>query len=312
MQEDERGELEWGRTARPERERSTRQHTQRVLHGFARLLNAKTDEIALTRSTTEGMNAVLWGIDWQPGDRVLTTGLEHEAVLVPLSRLERRHQVKIERVDIGVGLPSQVLEAFERALEHPTRLIAISHVAYTTGAVLPLAELTELAHRNGVLVAVDAAQAAGALPIDMESSGVDFYALPGQKWLCGPEGMGALYVAERHWDALHATYGGFESIENAGADPADFAPRAGARRFELGHNYPPLYVGMSTSFRWLEEIGWEWIHARIAHLSAYAAEVLAELPEVTTVLPVGQARGLVSAKLDGADTEAVAERLIAQ
>jgi L-cysteine/cystine lyase len=310
MARESRWELERGRSTLPDRSPTLRESAAALREKYARLVNASPDEIALTRSTTDGVNIGLWGIEWEPGDRVLTSNLEHEGVLVPLWHLERRGRITVERVDVGVGLPSQVMDAFERALATPARMIAISHVAYSTGAVFPLKELVELAHRKGTLVLVDAAQSIGAMPIDLPALGADFYAMPGQKWLCGPEGMGALYVPERHWDTLHSTYGGFGSLEPMGTDPTPFALGAGARRFEMGHNYTPLYEGQIASLDWLEETGWDWVHARNAHLSAYCAEVLSQVPGVEPFLPVGAPQGLVSVEVEGVHAAEVAPRLV--
>jgi L-cysteine/cystine lyase len=160
---------------------------------FARLLGADVGEIALTHHTTEGMNIATWGLNWQPGDEIVATTHEHEAGLLPAYAAARRFGLGVRVVDAS-GSADTVAAAVTAAISPRTRLVILSHVTFTTGAVLPVQAITEAAHRQGALVAVDGAQSAGAIPVDVHALGVDFYAVPGQKWLCGPEGVGALYV----------------------------------------------------------------------------------------------------------------------
>ena len=233
---------------------------------FARLVKADPAQIALTHHTTEGMNIVAHGLTWQPGDEVITTTSEHDGGLLPLYVLRQRYGVTLKLVDLT---PGDVLAQLEAAFTPHTRLLVFSHVTWNTGLRLPLSELVALAHRHYALTLVDGAQSAGAIPLDLPASGVDFYALPGQKWLCGPEGTGALYVRHDRLSLLGLTFAGYSSIEESGYDLTGyFMPAKGARRYEVGSIYRPGVKGMIANLDWLEQtVGWEWIHARIEHLA---------------------------------------------
>jgi L-cysteine/cystine lyase len=282
---------------------------------FARLLGADADEIALTHHTTEGMNIATWGLNWQPGDEILVTNLEHEGALLPAYVAARRLGVDVRVADLGLGDdPEAVLAALDANLTPRTRLLSISHVSWSTGACLPLAEIVELAHRKGTLVAVDGAQSAGAIPIDVHALGVDFYAIPGQKWLCGPEGMGAFYVRRDRISLLRPTYVGFFSLR----DPeswtlsGDVLFADGAKRYEIGSLFRPGLHAMLASLTWIsEKAGWEWAFKRIQELAGEARELLATLPGATVYTPPTHA-GLVSFTVEGLDPLATVEALSAQ
>lgn len=282
---------------------------------FARLLGAGVDEIALTHHTTEGMNIATWGLNWQPGDELLVTNLEHEGGIIPAYVAAQRFGVDVRVADLGPGSdPGAVLEALDAALTPRTRLLSISHVSWSSGACLPLAEIVALAHQRGALVAVDGAQSAGAIPLNLHTLGADFYAVPGQKWLCGPEGVGAFYVRRDRISLLRPTFVGFLSLR----DPeswtlsGDYLLAEGAKRYEVGSVFRPGLFAMRASLRWLEEsVGWEWAHTRIQALAERASELLGALPGVTIHTPSAHA-GLTTFTIDGLDPVAAVEVLRAQ
>jgi len=171
-------------------------------------------------------------------------------------------------------------------------------------------------------VAVDGAQAAGAIPVDVHGLDIDFYAVPGQKWLCGPEGVGALYVRKTCLSALTPTYIGafalrdFEAIDLTGY----FLPAPDARRYEQSSVYWPALYGMQESLRWLEEdIGWSWLFARTAAITARCRTMLSELPGVTLHTPhtahtqaQAQQGSLTAFSVAGLEAQATATRLSEQ
>src|SRR5450759_3508343 len=175
---------------------------EEALAGVAAVMVADPADIALTHSTTEGINLVLGAVPWRDGDRVVTTTHEHAGVLAPLIWLRDRLGVELELLNIGDALDDDLtVEAFAHALERPTRAVVLSHVLWTTGAVLPVDRIGRLGRSAGATVLVDGAQAAGAIPVILDDLGVDAYAMPAQKWLLGPEGMGALWVRRSFADA---------------------------------------------------------------------------------------------------------------
>jgi L-cysteine/cystine lyase len=277
----------------------------------ARLVSANPTEVALTHHTTEGMNIVAHGLDWQPGDEIVTTTSEHEGGLLPVYVLRQRHGVVVKVIDIS---PDEVVAQLEAAITPRTRLLVFSHVTWNTGTRLPLTDIVAMAHRHHVLTLVDGAQSAGAIPLDLPASGVDFYALPGQKWLCGPEGTGALYVRKDRLGQVAPTFVGFFTLDSVKAYDftGNFLPvRGEARRFEVGTIYRPGIKAMAANLAWLEEtIGWEWIYARIEHLAEYARQALSTLPGAVILTPPGPQAGLVTFNVEGLDPARTVPKLL--
>jgi L-cysteine/cystine lyase len=258
---------------------------------LAALIGADADEVALTHSATEGIDIVVWGLDWQPGDEVVTTSVEHRGVLVPVRQLGARRNVAVNVANVGSGGAGQSVAAIEASLTPKTRLVALSHVSFSTGACLPIQQIAELAHAAGAMIVVDGAQAVGALPVDVHALGVDFYAFPGQKWLCGPEGTGGLYVRRDRQTQLGSTFVGTRS-----ATP-------GAGRYEWGTLFRPGMHGLQAALAWFDAIGRDAIFARTAELATYCYSRVAALPGVELVTPEDARAGLVHIRLPGEDLD---------
>jgi len=263
----------------------------------AATLVADPADVALTHSTTDGMNLVVSALPWAIGDRVVTSSHEHPGGLGPLWALRERFGVEIEVVDIGDGGDADaVVTGFARALERPARALVVSHVLWTTGAVLPVARLGALARDAGAVSVIDGAQSAGAIPFVLEDLGVDAYAVPGQKWLLGPEGMGALWVRRGLADAVTPATAGYLSY----AVPAAGTLHPGARRFESGGFHRPSVTGFARSLGWLSMyVGLPWAQARAAGLAAAAHDRLAAIPGVRMVSPRSALGTLVTFRIDG-------------
>jgi selenocysteine lyase/cysteine desulfurase len=230
--------------------------------GYAKVLGCDRSEVALTGSTTDGVNTVIAGLDLRPGDEILTTDEEHPGLLAPLGRARRRHGITVRAVPFA-ELAGEVSST--------TRLVACSHVSWVSGRIMDVPGLVA----SGVPVLLDAAQAIGAVPVDVKALGCDFYAASGQKWLCGPEGSGCLYVRPDRLDELLVPWPGYGSV----ADPAralEFEPKEGVGR--LDHGFP---AGMRSawalaSLAVLADAGWDWVHDRAATLAVSLADRLAE------------------------------------
>jgi len=275
----------------------------------AAILAADPDRVALTHAATEGMDIATWAIDWKPGDRVVTSSLEHAGGLGPLWAIRERLGVELVVADIGRGEdPEAILAAFERAIAPGTRLVSLSHVTWATGAVLPIRRIAELAHSRGALVAVDGAQSVGAMPVSVDELGVDFYAVPGQKWLLGPEGTGAVYCARSVMDRPRLTFGSYWSFESIDLE-AQGALWPDARRFDAAGFHGPSVQGLARSAAWLSMfVGLPWVHDRIATLAGTAADMLADVPGVEVLTPRGNMAGLVTFRIAGwGSTEALRE-----
>ena len=277
--------------------------------GVAAVMGTDVSSVALTHTTTDGMNAATLGLDWRPGDRVVTTRSEHPGGIGPLYALRDRGIAELTLVDAGDdGDDERTLAAFDAAIVPGTRLVSVSHVTWTTGAVLPLAAIAEIAHARCALVLVDGAQAAGAIPVRFDDLGVDLYALPAQKWLLGPEGMGALVVGPRALELTPALAGwrSFERVDGQGT--ADWWPDA--RRFESSNFHRPSVVGMARSIGWLSMfVGLDFVYGRGMTMAGRAADRLAAIPGVTVVTPRDRMATLISFRIAGWSAGAVLEEL---
>jgi L-cysteine/cystine lyase len=276
---------------------------------LAALLATDLDTIALTHSTSDGMNAVVAALPWRAGDRVLTTQHEHPGGLGPLIAVRDRFGVEIGYVDIGDGEDAdRTVAAFRDALDARTRAVVFSHVLWTTGAVLPVDRIAAAARDAGAAVIVDAAQSVGAIEVRPDELGVDALAMPGQKWLLGPEGMGGLWAGERAWEWIPAAGGwfAFESIDRFGV--AAWQPNA--RRFEPTNFHRPSVTGLARSLGWLAmSVGLPWAFERGPRMARGAAARLAAIPGVTVVTPREQMASLVSFRIAGWTAEAAYEEL---
>ena len=266
----------------------------------AAVLVADQDDIALEHSATDGMNVGLHGLDWAPGDRIVTTRHEHAAATAPLAVLRDRYGVDVDFLDLGDTLDEGgMLEAFDRAIDDRTRAIVISHVLWTTGAVMPVRAIADLAHARGALALVDGAQSAGAIPVDLEATGADLYAIPGQKWLLGPEGTGAVAVTRATRDRLapsHASWFTYERLEADGSGQ----PWASGRRYDTVGFHRPSVLGFARSIGWLSMfVGLAWIHERGTRLAAWAHDRLSAIPGVEVLTPRDRMATLVTFRIAG-------------
>ena len=181
-------------------------------------------------------------------------------------------------VDVGPSrAEAEILDAFDAAIDERTRLVAVSHVLWATGRVLPIARIAELAHARGAVLAVDGAQAAGAIPVDVAALGADLYAISAQKWLLGPEGMGALAVAPAVARPARPIVGRSLHVRvgRLGRDGGSLARRPRVR--ELNFHRPSI-VGMARSIGWLSMfVGLDWVYERGPEMAAHAADRLAAI-----------------------------------
>ncbi len=282
----------------------------RARETFAGVIGCDPAELALTHSTTAGVNIAAMGLEWQPGDRLITALAEHPAELNPAAVLKQRRGVEVVATEIGLPGVDPVA-ALEAALDQGgARAVLLSHVCWTTGIVLPVCELADAAHRAGAALIIDAAQGAGEVPVDVKALDVDAYACSGQKWLCGPSGTGALYVRADRLDDFRLTFAGYGS-GTAARDLSSFEVTEGARRFEAITLHGPSIEALRVGLEWLggEEVGFPWAHERIAALGRRCHDALSALPGVTAPVPVGDIAGLVSFTVAGMDPPKVTAAL---
>jgi L-cysteine/cystine lyase len=208
---------------------------QRLREKLAAVIGAPPERLALTSSTTDGCNVVLAGLNLGPNDEVVTTDSEHPGLLAPLHTTGATVRI----AEVTTRPTSDALDVILAAVTPRTRLIALSHVIWTTGQVMPVHELRAA---SGLPLLVDGAQSVGA--IDVEVGELDFYTVSGQKWLCGPESTGALYVREP--ESLQVAFPSFlsqQSIERDGT----YVPTEAAARFDTGWVATPALAGLDVA-----------------------------------------------------------------
>ncbi|HET8555913.1 MAG TPA: aminotransferase class V-fold PLP-dependent enzyme [Gaiellaceae bacterium] len=253
---------------------------ERIRAGIAAVLGTSADLVALTDSTTRGCQIVVTGLGLSADDEVVTTDQEHFGLIGPLHASGAR--VVVAEADE---------EALLAAVTPRTRLIAVSHVLWTTGRRLDLARLRP---PDGPPLLVDGAQSAGAIPVDL--AGADYYTVSAQKWLCSVDQSGALFVRdpERWQVALPGMY-----AQQSHAPDGSFVPKDGARRFDSGWMGGPLLAGLEAALG----VHPEWRYDGAAAAAARCRTLLEPLVEVVT--PAGHST-LVAFHPSGSPTELVA------
>jgi L-cysteine/cystine lyase len=282
-------EAERGRWGRPYFDEIMELAT-RLRANYAEVLGCDATEVALTGSTTDGVNTVLSALELRPGDEIVTSDEEHPGLLAPLGRARHLYGVSIRVVPFD-----QVADS----VGADTRLIACSHVSWVGGRVADVAALAA----SDVPVLLDAAQALGAIPVDVRNLGCDYYACSGQKWLCGPEGSGCLYVRPERLGEMVIPWPGYGSLADP-TRPLELEPAEGAAR--LDHGFP---TGMRSAWALasldvLRRAGWDWVHERAAELAARLATRLRELG-----LEVAQRGRSTLVSWAAADAQAEVQRL---
>jgi cysteine desulfurase/selenocysteine lyase len=265
-------------------------------------------EIVFVRNTTEAINLVAqsWGPAFlEPGDEVLISVLEHHSNIVPWQLLRDRIGIRlvVAPIDTTGGLD---LAGFEARLSPRTRLVAITHVANATGAVVPVEAIVQLAHRRGAKVLIDGSQAAPRLPVDVQALGCDFYALTGHK-VYGPTGIGALYGRWEMLSAMPPWQGGGEMILNVTFDKTEY--QEPPHRFEAGTPDISGAIGLGAAIDFIEELGRDNILEHEEALTGYGVDRLSRIPGLR-LLDAGQRRlGILSFDLEGVHPHDVAQIL---
>jgi L-cysteine/cystine lyase len=275
----DRADVEEGRMGHKvfERMLDSRARTRSV---FAGVLGCDPSELALTHSTTAGVNIAVMGLDWQPGDRLITAQAEHPAELNPAAVLKQRRGVEVVATEIGLPGVDHVGALVAALDEGGARAVLLSHVCWTTGLVMPVRDLAQAAHQAGAVLIIDAAQGAGEVPVDVRALDVDAYACSGQKWLCGPSGTGALYIRPDRMEDFQITFAGY-GAGKAARDCSTFEVTPGAGRFEAITLHGPSLDALRVGLEWLQG------------------------DEVGLLAPAEGIAGLVSFNVDGMEPEKV-------
>lgn len=242
----------------------------------ADLLKVSNEEIALTHNTTEGMNLIARSFDLQPGDEVILADHEHTSGRVCWEVFQESKGVKLVRPTLPI-LPKtveEVVDVYRKAITPKTKIISMCHIVNTNGMILPVKEVSKMAHEKGILVAVDGAQSAGMFELDLHDLGCDFYTASAHKWLFAPKGIGVFYAKEESQHHLKPLIvcRGYEDTS--------------IRRLENYNtrNLPEL-LGLGAAVEFINQIGIKKIHQRSYELKNYFRTKIEENPAFNLKTP---------------------------
>lgn len=246
----------------------------------------KKEELAFISTATEGINIIINGLPLKPGDEIITSTHEHVALNVPLlhKMKTRGIVIKLFEPDIENGMGN--VNRIEKLMTRRTRLIFTSHITCTTGQILPVKEIGELAKSRGVWYALDGVQALGNMPLNLEDTHVDFYAVSGHKWLLGPRRTGVLYVRESLLDTLTPSIVGAYSNKLNDIKRGLFELQPSAQRYEYGTQNDALFFGLESALEFNALIGSRTIWRHNKELSEMFYHGLEKIPEVEILSPL--------------------------
>jgi len=268
---------------------------------FAKLIKAKPNEIAFVENTSVGLNIAANVLHYPPGAKIVTTDLEYPSVVYPW--LRKSLGVKVHYVKNVDG--KILLEDMEKAIDNKTVAVAVSHVEYVNGCRHNLRALSEIAHKHGAYLIVDAIQSAGAMQIDVKKDDVDFLTTACYKWLLSPSGAGYLYVKEELIEEFEPPFVGWASVKPEVFETIDFWDiwnlklSETANRFEVGSSSFISLIGTTEALKMLLNFGIENIEKRILKLTDHLIEAIKNLGLKLQTPEEAQYRsGIVLSKID--------------
>ncbi len=259
---------------------------------------ASQREVVFTRNATEGINlvAATFGRERvRAGDQVVISAMEHHSNIVPWQLLCERAGARLVVAPID-DRGELLLDELERRLDGPVKLLAVSHMSNALGTVNPMAEIVAMAHRYGVPVLVDGAQAAYHMAVDVQALDCDFYVATGHK-LYGPTGIGVLYGKEALLRSMPPYMGGGDMIESVTFERSTW--NALPYKFEAGTPHIVGVIGLGVALDYIGAIGFDAITAHEQSLTAYATEALSAIPGVRLIGQASRRASILSFVMDG-------------
>ena len=290
----------------PDVRESGKQIDLQTQEAVAGLLNVSSDEILLTANTTTGLNNVLNGLPWRGGDEIITCSLEHASILLPSYHLRKSRDVVTRVLQLAPGEPhDSILSKVEAALTERTRMVFFSHIEYSTGLRMPVEGIRALTKDRDVWMLIDGAQAAGHIPLDLRAIDCDFYSIPGQKWLLGPDETGALYVRQSMIPEIQPVDIGYETALEYDREGGYVPNSDKIEKLLVSTASAPMHAGFLEGIRFVKDVGVAAIESRNISLATALKTGLAPLSGITIQSPIDGpgATGLVAFSIDGADHE---------
>ncbi|WP_017315517.1 aminotransferase class V-fold PLP-dependent enzyme [Mastigocladopsis repens] len=274
------------------------QEAKAARNAIASELSVPAQTITLTEDVTVGCNIAMWGLDWRSGDHILLSDCEHPGIIATAQEIARRFAVVVTTCPLMATLnEGNPVDVIAQHLLPNTRLVILSHVLWNTGQVLPIDKIAELCLFHSVRLLIDAAQSVGSMSLNLTELGADFYAFTGHKWLCGPGGVGGLYVRPEVRDSLKPTFIGWRGvISDSKAKPVDWQPDG--QRYEVATSNYPLYTGFREAITVHQQWGTaEERYQQICRKSEYLWRQLQTISDVKCLRTSPPESGLVSFEL---------------
>lgn len=274
-----------------------------IRQGLATLFDADPEEIAITRNATESLHAVLLGIPLAKGDEVLTTTLDYWAMLDALQQREEREGVVVKKLKVPTPCTdlNEIVRIFEAAITPRTKLILVSHPINLNGQLFPIGALSDMAHKRGVEVVVDAAQSFCLADYKWTDLRCDYLGTSLHKWLQAPKGTGMLYVKRQKIAKIWPLFA-------AGST----RPKADIRKFELYGTWPETILAIDDAIAFHNAIGSERKEARLRYLTDYWAKGVRDIPGLRFHTAFGKETscGISCVQLEGVDVTKLKDWLL--
>jgi selenocysteine lyase/cysteine desulfurase len=248
----------------------------------------KKEELAFTSTATEGINIIINGLPLNKGDEIITSTHEHPALDVPLLYRMKTSGIVIKTFEPDLVDALGNVQRIERLITKRTRLIFISHITCTTGQIMPVKEIGQLARIKGLWFALDGVQAVGQLPLNIGETGVDFYAVSGHKWLLGPRRTGIFYIRKDLLDANIVKPCVVGAYSNGGYDMEKrlLKLHPTGQRFEYATQNEALFYGLEAAVDFITGIGIETIRDHNKHLAEMFYKGLSGISQVELLSPL--------------------------
>lgn len=276
------------------------------------LINApSSNDIALLKSTSEGLSLVAYGLPWSRGDNVVIPLQEFPSNRIVWESLTQRYGIEVRKVDLrSVSEPELALQ---QQCDHRTVLMSVSAVQYGTGLCLDLAKLGQFCRENTIFFCVDAIQQLGALPFDVQSIQADFVVADGHKWMLGLEGTALFYCSEEIRGQLKLHQYGWRMIENYNDfDHLEWKVSSTAQRFECGSPNMLGIHALHASLSLIKDIGLTTIAEKIINNTSYIMDKISQLAGYSIVTPTEKGRfaGIVTFRREAGDEKNLVQYLM--